>query len=343
MCNLMCNSIETKYYKLALHAIDAGMIEEAAALLQQGEVVAFPTETVYGLGANALDAAAVAKIFAAKGRPNDNPLIVHVHDQALAEQVARLNPLALKLMQAFWPGPLTLVLPKREVIPEAVTAGLPTVAIRMPDHPVALQLIAASGLPIAAPSANLSGKPSPTSGMHVYQDLKGKIAMVLDGGAAGVGLESTVLDLSADVPAILRPGAITAEDLTPYCAEISEPQNLQDKSAPKAPGMKYKHYAPKGEVLLVEKEALLGAYAEKAALGGRVAVLADNTIEGLHELPFYYPLSEEGGLKQTAQRLFAALRWCDDIDADTILVQIFPKQGIGKAIMNRLEKAAAKK
>lgn len=335
--------METKYCKLALDAENEPVLAEAASLIKQGEVVAFPTETVYGLGANALDAAAVAKIFAAKGRPNDNPLIVHVHHTELAETIAMLSPLARKLMQAFWPGPLTLVLPKREIVPDCVTAGLPTVAVRMPNHPVALKLIQQSGLPIAAPSANVSGKPSPTDGMHVYDDLHGKIAMVLDGGASGVGLESTVLDLSTKQPAILRPGAVTAEDLAPYCGQVTEPQNRNDAAAPKAPGMKYKHYAPSGEVFLVEKEALLQTYRQKAALGGKVAVLALNDVAGVRELPFYYPLAEGEALEQVAHNLFAALRWCDQIGADTVLVQVFPKRGIGKAIMNRLEKAAAKK
>ncbi|MDD4571048.1 MAG: L-threonylcarbamoyladenylate synthase [Clostridia bacterium] len=335
--------METKIFKLELENIDERIIEQAAALLKQGEVVAFPTETVYGLGANALDASAVAKIFAAKGRPNDNPLIVHVHNKALAEQTAKLNPLAIKLMQAFWPGPLTFVLPKQAAVPACVTAGLDTVAIRMPDHPVALKLIGLSGLPIAAPSANLSGKPSPTSGSHVYNDLRGKIAMVLDGGASGVGLESTVLDLSGETPAILRPGAVTAEDLRPYCGQVLEAQSQTDKAVPKAPGMKYKHYAPMGEVLLVEKALLLKAYRENAALGGKVAVLATADVAGLAELPLYYPMAAKDDPMEAAHNLFAALRWCDEVGAETIIVQAFPKKGIGKAIMNRLEKAAAKK
>ena len=232
-------------------------LKEAAGILRSGGLVAFPTETVYGLGGNALDEDAARKIYAAKGRPSDNPLIAHVSCVEEVEPLVKEIPEAgRKLMEAFWPGPLTMIFPKSEKVPYGTTGGLDTVAIRMPDDPVANRLIALAGVPVAAPSANTSGRPSPTTAGHVWQDMNGRIDMIIDGGPVGIGVESTIVDVSSAVPAVLRPGAITMEMLEEVLGEVSvDPAILGPLSAdvrPKAPGMKYKHYAPKADLTLVE-------------------------------------------------------------------------------------------
>ena len=234
-------------------------LKEAASILRSGGLVAFPTETVYGLGGNALDEDAARKIYAAKGRPSDNPLIAHVSCVEEVEPLVKEIPEAgRKLMEAFWPGPLTMIFPKSEKVPYGTTGGLDTVAIRMPDDPVANRLIALAGVPVAAPSANTSGRPSPTTADHVWQDMNGRIDMIIDGGPVGIGVESTIVDVSSAVPAVLRPGAITMEMLEEVLGEVSvDPAILGPLSAdvrPKAPGMKYKHYAPKADLTLVEPE-----------------------------------------------------------------------------------------
>ena len=230
---------------------------EAAGILRSGGLVAFPTETVYGLGGNALDEDAAGKIYAAKGRPSDNPLIAHVSCmEEVAPLVKEIPEAGRKLMEAFWPGPLTMIFPKSDKVPYGTTGGLDTVAIRMPDDPVANRLIALAGVPVAAPSANTSGRPSPTTADHVWQDMNGRIEMIIDGGPVGIGVESTIVDVSSAVPAVLRPGAITMEMLAEVLGEVSvDPAILGPLSAdvrPKAPGMKYKHYAPKADLTLVE-------------------------------------------------------------------------------------------
>lgn len=232
-------------------------LKEAASILRSGGLVAFPTETVYGLGGNALDEDAARKIYAAKGRPSDNPLIAHVSCvEEVAPLVKEIPEAGRKLMEAFWPGPLTMIFPKSEKVPYGTTGGLDTVAIRMPDDPVANRLIALAGVPVAAPSANTSGRPSPTTADHVWQDMNGRIEMIIDGGPVGIGVESTIVDVSSAVPSVLRPGAITMEMLAEVLGEISvDPAILGPLSAdvrPKAPGMKYKHYAPKADLTLVE-------------------------------------------------------------------------------------------
>ena len=232
-------------------------LKEAAGILRSGGLVAFPTETVYGLGGNALDEDAARKIYAAKGRPSDNPLIAHVSCvEEVAPLVKEIPEAGRKLMEAFWPGPLTMIFPKSEKVPYGTTGGLDTVAIRMPDDPVANQLIALAGVPVAAPSANTSGRPSPTTADHVWQDMNGRIEMIIDGGPVGIGVESTIVDVSSAVPSVLRPGAITMEMLAEVLGEVSvDPAILGPLSAdvrPKAPGMKYKHYAPKADLTLVE-------------------------------------------------------------------------------------------
>lgn len=328
------------------------LLKEGAALLRAGELVAFPTETVYGLGANALDASACTRIFEVKGRPQDNPLIVHVCSRAMANGlVTTWTQTAELCVKHFWPGPLTLVMPKTNIVPDTVTAGLATVAIRMPSHPVAFRLIEETGLPLAAPSANLSGKPSPTSGSHVWDDLKGKIPLILDAGPSRVGLESTVLDLSAEIPTILRPGGISKEQLEEVLGEVRV-DNPSEKEVPKAPGMKYRHYAPQGEMLLLigPSERLIPRMKQEIQKGHarlkKVGVLC--TLESAPLLHDWFPdllfvLGSKKRVEEVASNLFEGLRLCDERGMDLILAEGVKEGGLGTAIMNRLEKAAGKK
>ena len=264
---------------------------EGAEILRSGGLVAFPTETVYGLGANALDEEAAKKIYAAKGRPSDNPLIAHVSGmEEVFPLVSQVSEAAKKLMEAFWPGPLTLIFPKSGIVPYGTTGGLDTVAVRMPSDPVANRLIALAKVPVAAPSANTSGRPSPTTAQHVLQDMDGRIEMVIDGGAVGIGVESTIVDVSVEVPTVLRPGAITMEMLEEVLGDVRiDPAILGPMSSgmrPKAPGMKYKHYAPKAELTLVEPEEMEEERVEFPAAGSRRADGAGRlTEEGLAESP----------------------------------------------------------
>lgn len=337
--------METRFWKLDREQIEPEKIKAAADLIRAGETVAFPTETVYGLGANALDDGAVRKIFAAKGRPSDNPLIVHVASIAQAEAVAEVTPLARKLMEAFWPGPLSIVLPKKDGVAPSVTAGQATVAVRMPNHPVALALIKAAGVPIAAPSANLSGKPSPTTADHVYHDLKGRVPCILGADDTKVGVESTVVQVAQQPCVLLRPGAITQEQLEAYCGEILLP-NQQQIEIPQAPGMKYTHYAPEGKVYLVKnKQELQEAYAHWQRQEKKIVLLIPKQWQGI--LPAIpkeqvFLLGDEEDLAEIAAAIFKGLRYCDDIGAEIVLAASFDLEGIGTAIMNRLGKAAQK-
>lgn len=344
--------MKTKRIYISASQPDEEALAEAARVLRAGNLVAFPTETVYGLGGNALDGTACARIFQVKGRPQDNPLIVHVasKDEAL-RLVREWNEAAERCAQAFWPGPLTLVLPKSSAIPDEVTAGLDTVAVRMPSHPVALALIRKAGLPIAAPSANLSGKPSPTSGAHVWHDLAGRIPLILDAGSSEVGLESTVLDLSGFVPTILRPGGIGKEQLTVALGEV-QVDRPSGEQPPKAPGMKYRHYAPKGEMLLLGRtqDKVLERMAEEILKahrrGMRVGILC--TLENapyLHtQLPdLLFVLGSADRPEEVASNLYEGLRLCDSQDMDIILAEGIEENGIGSAVMNRLKKAAGKR
>ena len=251
------NMMNTKIERVNPEQIDETIMEEAGRLIAEGELVAFPTETVYGLGGDALHPEAARKIYAAKGRPSDNPLIVHIADFSDMERVAREVPeAARKLADAFWPGPLTMIVWKSDAVPMATTGGMDTVAVRMPNHPVALDLIRKSGCLIAAPSANTSGRPSPTEASHVAEDLSGRIAMILDGGPVGIGIESTIIDLTESKPMVLRPGYITPQMLSGVLGEevIIDPGIIaaDDTRKPKAPGMKYKHYAPKADMVIVD-------------------------------------------------------------------------------------------
>lgn len=343
--------METKFWPVDPVNPGPEVIAAAAGIIQAGGLVAFPTETVYGLGANGLDARAVEKIFAAKGRPSDNPLILHIADMGDVFQLSSQVPLqAQVLMETFWPGPLTIVLPKRDFIPVAVTAGLPTVAIRMPNHPVALELIKKAGVPIAAPSANRSGYPSPTTARHVQDDLAGRIEAILDGGPADVGLESTVLDLTGDLPVILRPGGVTKEQLSELLGAVDIDPGLSDSGLiPRAPGMKYTHYAPKARVILLKDNGpetakrLDGLLAENAALGRKVGLLL--TAEFLAKLgdvqvDHICNLGSRRDLAGIASLLYSRLRYCDQLGLDLILTETYEEKGLGRALMNRLLKSS---
>jgi L-threonylcarbamoyladenylate synthase len=323
-------------------------IVDAAQFLQENEVVALPTETVYGLGGNAESDVAVEKIFAAKGRPSDNPLIIHIADkQQLNAFVTEVPEKAAVLMDAFWPGPLTIIFKKKDgVLSEKATAGLETVAVRMPDHPVALALLKKCQLPIAAPSANSSGKPSPTNAQHVIEDLNGKIAGVLDGGSTGVGVESTVLDCTEEIPLILRPGGVTKEQLEAVVGEVRLDSALLDEaSKPKAPGMKYQHYAPNAPLYLVNGSPsfLRRLIAEKQKEGLRVGVLT--TEESVEAYPSDVAIAcgKRSELESVATALYETLRKFNQENVDIIYSEMFPNTGVGHAIMNRLQKAAGNK
>lgn len=347
----------TKVWRAAVDgdaAVLAGQLEEAAALLSEGHLVAFPTETVYGLGADARNTKAVEGIFRAKGRPSDNPLIVHIADERqLGELVLPYPELARRLMKELWPGPLTIVLPVRpEAVSPLVTAGLSTVGVRMPDHPAALALIRQSGCPVAAPSANRSGRPSPTLAEHVLEDLDGKISGVVDGGATGVGLESTVIELpDSDTIRILRPGGITAEQLQSAAPEatIDAPASAKSEitEAPRSPGMKYTHYAPEGDLTIVQghdpsevtryiQEQINATKASHLKTG----VLVFDERRTAYEADLVLTYGSELHLEQAAHRLYAALRRFDAEGVQLIWAEGCSEEGIGLALMNRLAKAA---
>ena len=339
--------METKYWKLTGTPADAAAYAEAGALVRAGEVVAFPTETVYGLGANALNPEAVAKIFAAKGRPQDNPLIVHIaRKEAIAALTTGLNANARKIMEHFMPGPLTIIVPKAEIIPDVTSAGLDTVGVRFPSNKYAQDFILACGCPIAAPSANISGRPSPTNAQDVLEDMQGKVAGILDGGSCGVGLESTVVDTTSPVPTICRPGGVTYEMLTEVLGAVEiDPALLGDKNfKPIAPGMKYRHYAPKEPVYLLEGDAVdcLPTLVSKAlAAGLKVGVLCDSEMSETLPHDEHVLLSCWGASREAlAADLFYLLRDFDRTRPDVILAQGVGEDGIGLAIMNRLRKAA---
>ena len=342
--------METKIRKIDRNQIDKNIIEEAGALLRAGKLVAFPTETVYGLGADALQEEAAKKTYAAKGRPSDNPLIVHIADYDDLKKIAVNIPPETDMLAAhFWPGPLTMIFEKSEQVPYGTTGGLDTVAVRMPENPIARELIRAAGGFVSAPSANTSGRPSPTLAEHVEEDLGGKIDMILDGGTVEIGLESTILDMTVIPPMILRPGAITAEMLGDIIGPVDVDETLlsaDSKQAPKAPGMKYRHYAPKAQLIIVEgdlREEILAIRQlafDASRKGKRIGIIATN-----ETVPFYnYGIVKNVGTRENektiARGLYGVLREFDNEDVETIYSESFAVQGIGKAIMNRLEKAA---
>lgn len=331
--------------------VNGETIARAGALIRGGELVAFPTETVYGLGANALCGEAVKRIFEAKGRPGDNPLIAHI---SAPEQLAPLiaaepSPAARALMAACWPGPMTLIFPKSDRVPVEVTAGLSTVAVRFPVHPAARALIDAAGVPIAAPSANRSGRPSPTTARHVLEDMDGRIPLILDGGACAVGLESTVIDATGDIPRVLRPGGITPERIAGICGAVrvddAVMRPLKEGEVARSPGMKYRHYAPEGALTVVKGEdesvirEISRLYDDALREGKRPLILA---LEG--HIPEYgarRTLSLGADADGMARAVFARLRDADALGADVILSEAVDPGGIGLAVMNRLGRAAA--
>nr|WP_078556979.1 L-threonylcarbamoyladenylate synthase [Bacillus alkalicellulosilyticus] len=321
------------------------VIKDAALWIKNGEVVAFPTETVYGLGGNVFLDEAISQIFEAKGRPQDNPLIIHIASKSQALDLIGAPPAyAELLMDQFWPGPLTLVCVSKQKVSEYVTAGLHTVAIRVPDHPVALALIEEAGVPIAAPSANRSGKPSPTTACHVFHDLNGKIMAIVDGGSTGVGVESTVVDCTGEIPIILRPGGVTKEQIEQVVGTVGIDKALFEKSAaPKSPGMKYTHYAPNAPLQLVEggTERIQQLIIEKQGEGMRVGVLATEESQTSYQADVVLACGQRAHLQTVAQKLYEVLRVFDEENVDVIFSETFPQEGVGLAIMNRLEKAAS--
>ncbi len=328
----------------------AEALRRPAEILRAGGLVAFPTETVYGLGANAFEPEASARIYAAKGRPSDNPLIIHIAEVSQLSLVTDAVPeAALRLAKAFWPGPLTMILPRKETVPKRTTGGLDTVAVRLPSHPVARALIRESGCLIAAPSANLSGRPSPTTAAHVREDMDGRIDCIVDGGPVSIGLESTIVDLTEEKPLILRPGYITKEALMDVLSDVDYDPNLSSETAsgpPKAPGMRYRHYAPKGEMWVVEgaAEAVVAEIASRtaadAAAGLHPGVLATEETAGRYPTGTVIAVGTRADEESIARQLFGALRAMDAAGADRIYAESFDTPRIGQAIMNRLLKAA---
>lgn len=338
--------------KTEVNNIDLEVIKQASDILRNGGMVAFPTETVYGLGADALDEKASAKIYAAKGRPSDNPLIVHVADVKQLEPLVKNIPdNAVKLMDKFWPGPMTLIFEKSDIVPSGTTGGLQTVAIRMPNHPVALNLIKNSQVAIAAPSANTSGRPSPTTAQHVENDLSGKIDMIIDGGAVGIGIESTIVDVTVNPPMILRPGYITKKMLEDVVGDVEVDKAILGKMSPdakpKAPGMKYKHYAPKADLTMFrgEKDAVVNHInslaKEGIAEGKKIGIIASDETFSMYKEGNVISIGTRSNDDSIARNLYAVLRKFDDMNVDVIYSEIFEDDGLGQAIMNRMLKAAA--
>lgn len=326
---------------------------EAGEVLRRGGLVAFPTETVYGLGGDALNPESSRKIYAAKGRPSDNPLIVHIaRMEDLSPIVKRVPGEAVQLARAFWPGPLTMILPKGERVPYETTGGLDTVAVRMPSHPVARRLIACGGGYVAAPSANLSGRPSPTSARYVIEDMDGRIDMIIDGGEGDIGLESTIVDLTVSPPQVLRPGYITQDMLTEVLGQVSVDQTIltaDSGQAPRAPGMKYRHYAPKGELTIISGPAgqvtdYINAHAAKdREQGHKVGVIGTDEARAQYRADVIRSLGSRRDEESIARHLYSILREFDDEQVTRIYSECFETTGLGQAIMNRLLKAAGHK
>lgn len=342
--------MKTEIVKIDSEHIEEDKIKRAGDVIKAGGLVAFPTETVYGLGGDALDAESSKKIYAAKGRPSDNPLIVHIADfAALAQIVTEIPQEAVLLADAFWPGPLTMILNKNEKVPYETTGGMDTVAVRMPSHPAALAFIRAGGGYIAGPSANTSGKPSPTLAEHVALDLDGKIPMIIDGGEVGIGIESTIVDLTEDVPMILRPGYITPEMIENVIGTVKiDPGLIASDSAkrPKAPGMKYKHYAPKADLVLVDGnpdaviEKISALAEEMTAQGKKVGIIATDETKRCYKAGEVLSIGARDDEDAIARHLYRILREFDDMDVEQIYSESFQTPRIGQAIMNRLLKAA---
>ena len=342
--------METKVAIIKDINTDIRFIEEAGKVIRNGGTVAFPTETVYGLGANALDDEAVRKIFIAKGRPQDNPLIIHVSTKEISELVKDVPEVAQKIIDKFWPGPLTVILEKKDIIPNVTSANLNTIGIRMPNSEIALKLIELAERPIAAPSANISGRPSPTEVERCVEDLNGRVDYIIGGESSDIGAESTIVDCTVKPPLVLRPGGITLEMLKEINPEIELDKALKSKPnddfKPKAPGMKYKHYAPNAHLKIIKGKnektieiinEIVENYIEK---GNDIAILTTNENLNKFNNGKVISLGSENDLKEIAKNLFEALRKCDDLGVQYILCQGFEENGVGLAIMNRLNKAA---
>ena len=324
---------------------DPQATQTAADILRRGGLVGIPTETVYGLGANALDGEAVRHIFEAKGRPQDNPLIIHVPDASWLERYCHdVPPQAYLLAERFWPGPLTMILPCRDIVPAQTTAGLPTVGVRCPNHPATLRIIAAAGVPIAAPSGNTSGRPSPTTAQHMLEDMDGKIDAIVDGGSCAVGVESTIIDLTVTPPRLLRPGGLPLESLRAVLGEVTVDRAVTGQvdpgEKPRAPGMKYRHYAPKAPVTVVTGDgknsaAYIAAHAPEGA-----GVICFSEFRAQFPGCVVHELGPEGDKSEQARRVFDALREFDATDVTEIFAQCPDDAGLGLAIGNRLKKAA---
>lgn len=343
--------METFICKIDREKPDMLLIGQAGAILAGGGLVAFPTETVYGLGADAMDARASAKIYKAKGRPSDNPLIVHITEiDDLARVAAAVSEQAHLLARQFWPGPLTMILHKGPEVPRETTGGLDTVAVRMPSDPIARQVIKASNTFIAAPSANVSGKPSPTRAEHVIEDLNGRVDMIIDGGKVGIGLESTIVDLTGEVPVILRPGYITEDMIAGVLGSVEMDKGILCNSTldfhPKAPGMKYKHYAPAGDLMIVRgpQAAVIARInrlvKEKQVMGLTTAVIAADETVACYKCEHVFGIGSRDSEESIASNLFDLLRQMDALDIDVIFSESFEGGGLSQAIMNRLLKAA---
>lgn len=337
--------MHTSVLKVNPRRIDKGVIKKAARCIRSGELVAFPTETVYGLGANALDAKAVKKIFKAKGRPSDNPMIVHIGEKKDLDIVARDVPeIADHLAKRFWPGPLTLIFRKSKRIPKTVTGGGDTVAVRVPDNRIAQALIKESGVPLAAPSANISTRPSPTAAEHVFDDLSGKIPLVLDGGKTNIGIESTVLDLTVSPPAILRRGGVSRREIEKVIGKVGDKK--EKARVPKSPGEKYKHYTPRATVFLVKGkkgvmkrkiEGLIKRHSSKKRIG--VITFFDRKKTYVHA-DCVFVLGSRNDVSSAAQNIFSFLRIADSLGLDLVLVESLKEEGIGEAVMERVSRAA---
>ena len=338
--------MNTQIFKMTPDSIDAQAINSCAEIIKKGGLVAFPTETVYGLGADATDSDAAQKIYAAKGRPSDNPLIIHIAEPADAERYAYTSELYYKLAEAFMPGPLTVILPKKDIIPDGVTGGLDTVAVRCPSHEIARELIKEAGVAIAAPSANLSGSPSPTTAAHVISDMSGRIDAIIDGGCSEIGLESTIVKLDNNTAVMLRPGAITADALGCVCEKVeiaaAVTELLGENERPLSPGMKYKHYAPVAPLILLDGELdAVTDFLITAQKNESCAILCYSEEKPLLINKNIIDVGARDDLESQAQILFSALRETNSMKVDVIYAHLPTQSGLGLALYNRLIRAAA--
>lgn len=345
MCDLKNREImKTKIFKMNPDKPDITELKICADIIKNGGTVAFPTETVYGLGANALDVDAVKKIFAAKGRPGDNPLILHISKPEDIEKYATIfTDEAKNLAKVFWPGPISLILPRKETVPDAVTGGLNTVAFRIPSNKIARELIALSDLPIAAPSANLSGKPSPTEGSHVIDDLFGKVDAIIDAGKCKVGLESTVVDMVSSPAAVLRPGGIPFEQIRMLIPDLTNEYSVSENQAPRSPGMKYRHYSPNASMVIVKGPGnqTIDKINSLTAQNSKAGVLCSIETMGKYNSHNKICIGSNKNSEEIAANIFDSLRMFDKLDVDIIYSEYFGDGPMGDAIMNRLLKAAS--